>query len=241
MDYSIGELAKRCGVTVRALHHYEKLGLLRPSGRTGSGYRRYDDRDVHRLHRILAYRQLGVALKDIGAQLAAEGPSLQSVLAQQLAAARQESERLQRVISLIERLMSAQAGMGDVSLADELMELMNAMQTLEQHFTPGELSTLKSIRDEMSAQARDRARIELRELLAAFTAAQQSGVDVRDAQVCGLARRWQALGAPAAQHAALRAKARELIDSAPAFRMASGISPQLKDYIDRAVAAAKPN
>ena len=41
MDYTVGELAKRAGLTVRTLHHYEELGLLNPSGRSDAGYRRY--------------------------------------------------------------------------------------------------------------------------------------------------------------------------------------------------------
>uniref|UniRef100_UPI0013D38749 MerR family DNA-binding transcriptional regulator n=1 Tax=Raoultella planticola TaxID=575 RepID=UPI0013D38749 len=49
-DYTVGELAKRAGLTVRTLHHYEELGLLNPSGRSDAGYRRYSEADVLRLH-----------------------------------------------------------------------------------------------------------------------------------------------------------------------------------------------
>src|SRR3954463_14531481 len=54
--YRIGELAKVAGVTVRTLHHYDELRLLRPSERTGAGHRLYDARDVERLYRLLALR-----------------------------------------------------------------------------------------------------------------------------------------------------------------------------------------
>ncbi len=76
MDYTVGELAKKAGLTVRTLHHYEQLGLLVPSGRSEAGYRLYSAADVRRLHRVVAYRQSGLALKDIAALLQTDSPPL---------------------------------------------------------------------------------------------------------------------------------------------------------------------
>ncbi len=59
---SVGELARATGVTVRALHHYEEIGLLPPSARTVSGHRRYGDEEMQRLYRIVALRGLGLSL-----------------------------------------------------------------------------------------------------------------------------------------------------------------------------------
>jgi MerR family transcriptional regulator, thiopeptide resistance regulator len=59
MALAIGALAKRAGLTVRTLHHYDAIGLLSPSGRSGGGYRLYAKADVMRLHQILALRQFG--------------------------------------------------------------------------------------------------------------------------------------------------------------------------------------
>jgi DNA-binding transcriptional MerR regulator len=65
MRYSVGQIAKLAGVSVRTLHHYDEIGLLSPAGRSGSGYRSYGDEDLRRLQRILFYRELGFALEDI--------------------------------------------------------------------------------------------------------------------------------------------------------------------------------
>ncbi|MBV8759423.1 MAG: MerR family transcriptional regulator [Deltaproteobacteria bacterium] len=65
MAFTVGELAKLTGVTVRTLHHYDELGLVRPSGRTAAGYRIYEERDVLRLQQVLLYRELGLALEQI--------------------------------------------------------------------------------------------------------------------------------------------------------------------------------
>lgn len=69
MVRTIGEVAATVGVTVRTLHHYDRVGLLTPSGRSPAGYRLYDAADVARLQRIVAYRRLGLSLDDVAAIL----------------------------------------------------------------------------------------------------------------------------------------------------------------------------
>ncbi len=69
MSELVGIVARRHGVTVRLLHHYEAIGLLIPGTRDAAGYRRYSAADEERLRAILYYRGLGVALQDIGALL----------------------------------------------------------------------------------------------------------------------------------------------------------------------------
>ncbi|WP_229399586.1 MerR family transcriptional regulator [Micromonospora okii] len=69
MAYTVGEVARAAGVTVRTLHHYDEIGLLSPSGRTPAGYRRYDDADLERLQLVRHYRELGFPLDEITAIL----------------------------------------------------------------------------------------------------------------------------------------------------------------------------
>src|ERR1700723_2006248 len=63
-SYRVGEFAKLAGVTVRALHHYDRIGLLKPQ-RAGSGFRVYDLKDMERLEQIAALKFLGIPLKEI--------------------------------------------------------------------------------------------------------------------------------------------------------------------------------
>ncbi|MEU7330570.1 MerR family transcriptional regulator [Streptomyces parvus] len=65
----IGEVARRSGVSARMLRHYESLGLVRPSGRTGSGYREYSGEDVRRIFHIESLRAMGLSLREIGRAL----------------------------------------------------------------------------------------------------------------------------------------------------------------------------
>jgi DNA-binding transcriptional MerR regulator len=61
--WKVGQLARLTKLTVRTLHHYDRLGLLRPSARTSSGHRLYDEGDVDRLYRIVALRELNLPLE----------------------------------------------------------------------------------------------------------------------------------------------------------------------------------
>jgi DNA-binding transcriptional MerR regulator len=62
---TVGRLAELADVTVRTLHHYDEIGLVRPSARTSAGYRAYTAGDVERLREVLAYRRLGFGLREI--------------------------------------------------------------------------------------------------------------------------------------------------------------------------------
>src|SRR5262245_17001377 len=69
MAFTVGELSRWTGVTVRALHHYDAIGLVVPSQRSPAGYRLYDDQDALRLQQVLVFRELGVPLDEIAAAL----------------------------------------------------------------------------------------------------------------------------------------------------------------------------
>src|SRR5262245_13866872 len=66
---TVGELSRLTGITVRELHHYDEIGLVRPSQRSAAGYRLYDDRDLLGLPQVLVPRELGLALDEIAAAL----------------------------------------------------------------------------------------------------------------------------------------------------------------------------
>jgi DNA-binding transcriptional MerR regulator len=63
--YRVADVARQSGVSIRALHHYDAIGLLVPTGRTEAGYRLYTDADLLRLQQILIGRELGFSLEEI--------------------------------------------------------------------------------------------------------------------------------------------------------------------------------
>src|SRR4051812_25929779 len=80
--YKASAFARRAGVTVRTLHHYDRLGLLKPSGRTVAGYRVYTDRDLARLEQVVALKFVGFSLKEIGHVLNRDGDLLTALRTQ---------------------------------------------------------------------------------------------------------------------------------------------------------------
>lgn len=107
MELATGELASLAGVSVRTLHHYDEVGLLRPTGRTRAGHRRYGAEDVERLHRILVYRKLGFELSQIGEILAAGDVDDLGHLRRQQALLREQRRRVNEMLRGVERLMEA--------------------------------------------------------------------------------------------------------------------------------------
>jgi MerR family transcriptional regulator, thiopeptide resistance regulator len=72
VTWRVGDLARETGLTVRALHHYDRLGLLSPSSRTEGGHRCYTSADLRRLHHLIALRSFGLSLKEIKGVLDAD-------------------------------------------------------------------------------------------------------------------------------------------------------------------------
>ena len=81
---TVKQLAKKCGVSVRTLHHYDAIGLLKPAQTTEAGYRLYDEAVLERLYQILLFRELGFRLKDIRGILDAPDFDRNRVLEQQI-------------------------------------------------------------------------------------------------------------------------------------------------------------
>ncbi len=104
--FRVQEFAKLAGVTVRALHHYDRLELLSPAQRSQRGYRLYCHGDLGRLERILVLRHLGLSLREIAAVLNAPvgrgGEPLTVTFARQRAALLQRRDGLDRVLRAIE-------------------------------------------------------------------------------------------------------------------------------------------
>ncbi|HEY1239069.1 MAG TPA: MerR family transcriptional regulator [Bryobacteraceae bacterium] len=119
----MAEFAELAGVTVRALHHYDRLGLLRPK-RTRTGYRKYTARDVERLEQVVALKFLGIPLKQIGAMLGRNGHDLPAALRRQRVALEEKRRLLDRAIEAIQRAETViQAGQKpDTTLLTKIIE-----------------------------------------------------------------------------------------------------------------------
>jgi DNA-binding transcriptional MerR regulator len=118
--YTVRKLAEMAGITVRTLHHYDELGLLKPSARTPAGYRLYADPDLLRLQQILFFRELGFPLEQIRTIL--EDPDFDQVraLERHREMLQLERERLSLLLATIDKtivkLMEENMGITDEEL-----------------------------------------------------------------------------------------------------------------------------
>ncbi|MFC0110186.1 MerR family transcriptional regulator [Kibdelosporangium aridum] len=104
---TVGEVSTRLGVTVRALHHWDEIGLARPSLRTPAGYRLYTASDLERLHRIVVYREIGLGLDKIQAILDDSTADVPGALRAQRAQVAERIDRLQQLSAGLDRMIDA--------------------------------------------------------------------------------------------------------------------------------------
>ncbi|OLF13431.1 MerR family transcriptional regulator [Actinophytocola xanthii] len=190
--WSIGELAAASGVTVRALQHYDEIGLLRPGDRTSAGHRRYTERDLHRLYRVRALRGLGLSLDEVAAVLDDAGGDLREVLLAQLAALEAHAERVgrlaERVRELLGRLEDADPG------PDDLLTILEMMSVFESYFSQQQRDDLAARRAALGPEAVEAAKREWASLVAEGIALLREDPRPEDVRVRALVRRWDEIG-----------------------------------------------
>jgi DNA-binding transcriptional MerR regulator len=226
----IGELARASGVSVRALRHYDEIGLLRPAQRAPSGYRVYDDADVARLARIVALRGLGLSLDEVAAAL--DGHDVAGAVRARLARLDEQLAAGAALRGRLERVLDAAAS------ADDLLAAIEGMTMFERHYTPDQLAQLDARRRALGAEGMARAEREWAELIAAVRAERERGTDPRDERMRELAGRWRALveqftGGDAGIERSLRSMY-EAEGAEAASR--GGVDAELMAYVGRALA-----
>ncbi|MFF1509162.1 MerR family transcriptional regulator [Streptomyces sp. NPDC058326] len=104
---TVGEVSARLGVTVRALHHWDEIGLARPSLRTAAGYRLYTAGDLERLHRVVVYREIGLGLDRIREILDDSTLDVPGALRAQRIQVAERIDRLQQLGVGLDRMIAA--------------------------------------------------------------------------------------------------------------------------------------
>lgn len=131
--FRVQEFAARTGVTVRTLHHYDKLGLLRPQRHGTAGYRRYSERDVVRLQQIVTLKFIGLSLREIKALLTSESFDLAAALQMQRQVLVAKREQLDSAVYAIKK---AEAVLQDNDLTKweafaKIIEVINMQENMD--------------------------------------------------------------------------------------------------------------
>ena len=191
----VGELAARTGLTVRTLHHYDEIGLLRPSLRTDSGHRLYTPNDVARLQLVLSLRQLGFALDEVRDCLDRPDFSPLEVIRRHVARLREQIELQRRLCEHLEALAAHLATAGEVSV-EAFLQTIEVMTMIENYYTPEQIESFKKRSEEAAAAGVDLAQqgqAAWTELLAQYGAEMEKGTDPADTRLQELEKRRQAL------------------------------------------------
>lgn len=198
--YRVQEFAEAAGVTVRALHHYDRLALLKPRRNT-SGYRLYTQRELERLEQIVALKFLGLPLKQIKRVLDRDSRALPDVLRAQRRALEAKRHRLDRAIDAIrdaERAIGA-GGPGDEGVIKRIIEVIEMQDNADffrKYYTDEAWAALEERRRSMGDELKARAEEGTRKWMALFRdiqAALERHLDPASTEARALADRWQAL------------------------------------------------
>ncbi|MEQ1683113.1 MAG: MerR family transcriptional regulator [Burkholderiaceae bacterium] len=184
MLLKVGELAKRSGLTVRTLHHFDQIGLLQPSARSEAGYRLYSRDDVARLHGIQALRHLGLPLKEIGGMLAGDGSALPSIVARQIRALDHEITQATELRARLALMMDRFSAGTQPEMADWLASL-EMMATYARYFSADEIKRILGNWSRVEAEW-PTLDAEVRQMMA-------RGVAATDLAMQPLAHRWMGL------------------------------------------------
>lgn len=239
----VGELARRTGLTVRTLHHYDEIGLLRPSTRTRAGHRLYGREEVERLQQIASLKYVGLSLDQIRRCLTRPEYSLERALNLQIERVEEQIGRQERLRDLLRHLRDRLRATEGASVED-LTRTIEVTIMHEKYYSPEQRKQLEQRREDVGQERIEEAQREWQELFAAYTEAMKRGLDPASDEVRSLARRSAALieeftggdpGIAASLQSMYRGEGAETVLASRGMRM----EPSLWEYMGRAAAALR--
>ena len=233
--WKIGELARRTGLTVRTLHHYDEIGLLSPAERSDGGHRVYDEADVQRLYRIVSLRSLGFPLDAIARALDSKTFDPKEAVDDHLrrleAQIAQEQQLLDKLRTLRERLD-----------ADDFLTTIEEITMRERYYTPEQLDQLDQRRQALGEDAIKDVEREWGEIFATLKQEMESGTDPADPRLRPIGDRSRELiemftgGDPGIQ-----ASLKRMYETEGSEKASRGMAdPAVFEYLARVNAAAHP-
>jgi DNA-binding transcriptional MerR regulator len=239
---TVGQLARRTGLTVRTLHHYDEIGLLKPSLHSEARYRLYTAADVARLQQVLSLRQLGFALEQIRDCLDRPSFSPREVIRLHVARLREQIALQQRLCAGLEAIAAVFQSAEELS-AETFLQAIEVMTMIENYYTPEQMETFRKRHEEAAAAGQDITRQgteDWAELIAQYTAELQNGTEPADPKAQALEKRRQALvnafsgGDPAIEQSLKRM----WTEQGDKLRAQFGYDPKVMEYLGKVADAA---
>lgn len=136
IDLKIGEFAKRSGVTIKTLLHYDKIGLLKPSDKTQSGYRLYCEDDFLKLQQITTLKFIGLSLSEIKNILFESGENLENMIVIQKKALEEKKKHIEEVINVFNKaeVSAKENGSLDASTLINIIKLTGMEKSIKEQY-----------------------------------------------------------------------------------------------------------
>jgi DNA-binding transcriptional MerR regulator len=173
--WRIGEVATATGLTVRALRHYDQIGLVVPSGRTSGGHRLYTNPDLAVLYQVTALRQLGLSLDQVAALLAGD-TDVARVIEEQLAHVDRQIRMARR---LRQQLLAARDAGGDAGFP----EIIRLTGDLAAYLRPDQIDAMSRRMGDLGVVAEHAVGVEMPRLYGEAMAELRSGTPPGDPAV----------------------------------------------------------
>jgi DNA-binding transcriptional MerR regulator len=171
--WKIGELAKRTGLTVRTLHHYDEIGLLSAAERSDGGHRVYDEADVQRLYRIVSLRTLGFPLDAIADALDGQAFDPREAVDDHIS-------RLEAQVAREQRLLRTLRHLRDRLDADDFLTTIEELTMRERYYTPDQLAELEQRRGALGEDKIREVEQEWADIFATLKTEMENGTDPAD-------------------------------------------------------------
>lgn len=235
MQLKIGELAKRAGLSVRALHHYDAIQLLSPSVRTPAGARLYGQADLVRLHRIQTLKQMGYALPQIHQALNDVHLEPVDLLLRQAKALEAQAEQAHALAQRLKQVANTIQQDGEAQGTDWL-DVLEMMTLYARHLTKEEISAMQKP-DQKAARQRT---VQWETLVGEVETAMHQAIAPNSPHAQALAWRWVRLViAMTDNDAALAGKLKSLQEHEARAQEILGIDTAMLQWMGLAIAHAR--
>ena len=235
MELKIGELAKRCNLSIRTLHHYDSIGLLSPTLRTTGGARIYGSQDLARLHRILVLKEIGYALTDIRTTLDDTRTDPLQIIARQIDLLETRERKARELSSKLKHIAERLTDTDAVETVDWL-DLLEMTALYELHLSETEVQAMRSPATDSAHDIESQRN----HLLAEVRQCMRSDAHGVSAQAHSLAWRWvRMVIALTSNNPALASKLKALQEREVRAQKLVGIDAGLIQWIEEAIVHAR--
>lgn len=188
--WKVGELSKLTGLTIRTLHHYDEIGLLRPAFRTDTGHRLYTEDDIIKLQQIMSLKELDFSLDEIKEFFENPEYNPKEVIEMQL-------ERLTQEIKLKEELKQQLQELWEVFHSwkkpnlEQFIRSIELIKVQKEYFTEEQINRMKIHYNKLNNVEVDKIANSWSQLISLLQSEMENGTSVDNPRVIELAVRWK--------------------------------------------------